>query len=153
MKIDGAVRECPSGCGKMILQDQSCDAWYCAQCRSWIVAGNFKPNQKQYEPEGLDKTDQLQNLLALLLQAGANLKVEDHKLLVNPPLIAKRFAPQIRELKPEILRALGYCPVCAAPLELKMIKKSFSGNPEKAKWHRHSYCSETAGHYDSWERV
>ena len=46
LNILGAIakHECPNGCGRMELQDHARDAWFCAWCRSWIVAGQYLPN-------------------------------------------------------------------------------------------------------------
>lgn len=30
---------CPDGCGPMNLQDRALDAWYCPNCRTWVIAG------------------------------------------------------------------------------------------------------------------
>jgi hypothetical protein len=87
----------------------------------------------------------VEKLISLICQGG-QIAVRDGFLMVTPPAIAARFADQIRRLKPDILLALGYCPVCAAELVVKMEEASWG------KTGRHSYCSgQTAGHYDDWK--
>lgn len=92
-------------------------------------------------------TKELNNLLSLIFQDGRT-KIENGSLLV-PPEIAKRYGDQIRRFKPEILLALGYCPVCAKKLVVKieLIKPL---NREKTG--RHSCCPDLEQkHFDKWD--
>jgi hypothetical protein len=87
----------------------------------------------------------VEKLISLICQGG-EIAVRDGFLMVTPPAIANKFGDQIRKLKPEILLALGHCPVCAAELVVK-VEESGIG-----KTGRHSYCSgQTPGHYDAWK--
>jgi hypothetical protein len=87
--------------------------------------------------------NEVEKLLSLIYQGG-QIKVENGQLLVAPVEIARKFGDQIRRLKPEILLALGHCPICAKELVNKIEKDFFE------KTGRHAYCSESQ-HYDSWK--
>ncbi|MDX2040504.1 MAG: hypothetical protein SF097_04605 [Acidobacteriota bacterium] len=34
-----ALSHCPDGCGKLTLQDEARDVWFCPTCRLWVIAG------------------------------------------------------------------------------------------------------------------
>jgi hypothetical protein len=99
----------------------------------------------------MKQQNEVENLLALIFQSGGEVVVKDGQLWVAPVEIAKRFGDQIRKLKPEILIALGHCPVCAREL----IVKVEDIEPYSGKTGQHFYCPEIAsqsyGHYDSWK--
>ncbi len=90
------------------------------------------------------KQPETENLLALIFQSGGQVMVKDGQLLVGPAQVARRFGDQIKRLKPEILIALGHCPICAGELVSK-IEETSTG-----KTGRHAYCP-TLGHEDKWE--
>jgi hypothetical protein len=90
-------------------------------------------------------TTEIEKLLSAICQGG-QIKVENGQLLVAPVEIARKFGDQIRKLKPEILIALGHCPVCARELVVK-VEGMFNG-----KLRQHLYCSgQEILHYDSWK--
>jgi len=96
------------------------------------------------------KQSETEKLLALIFQAGAQVEAKSTDgqpvLLIGPPEIARRFGDQIRQLKSQILKALGHCPKCGRELNIK-IEESSTG-----KSGRHSYCSgDTPWHFDRWE--
>lgn len=92
-------------------------------------------------------TTEVEKLLSLFYQAGGQIKVENQQLFVAPVEIAGRFKDQIIKLKPEILIALGHCPICSRELVVKVEEEIYSG-----KTMSHSYCSGSEpGHYDKWQ--
>src|SRR5262245_24693250 len=92
----------------------------------------------------------VEKLISLICQGG-QIAVKDGFLMVTPPAIAARFADRIRELKPQILLALGHCPVCVQELVVEVGQISINGWPEKTKFGSHSYCPAAFGHYDKWK--
>jgi hypothetical protein len=88
-----------------------------------------------------DMTMKVDTLISLISKSGQIL-VRDGQLFVSPPALAKQYGDQIRSLKPEIMIALGYCPICAGDLII-MIEDL------QGKTKRHSYCKRPR-HFDSW---
>jgi hypothetical protein len=95
-----------------------------------------KPDEQPIDPR-----QKGENLLALLLQGGAQIKVTDGQLMIRPVELAQKLAPKIREFKSDLLILLLYCPSCLAELEI-----------EHRPLGRHLWC-KTAGHYDRLEAV
>ncbi len=96
----------------------------------------------------MKQQNEIEKLLSLIFQSGGQVMVKDGQLLVGPAQVAQRFGDQIKRLKPEILIALGHCPICAGELVGK-IEKDFWGRDE-----HHLYCSGSQPyrhHYDSWK--
>lgn len=90
--------------------------------------------------------NEVEKLLSLIFQSGGQVMVKDGQLLVGPGDVARRFGEQIRRLKPEILIALGHCPICSRELVVKVEK----GSSERTGQHR--YCSgQEILHYDGWK--
>jgi hypothetical protein len=88
---------------------------------------------------------EVEKLLSTICQGG-QIKIEGGHLFVSPPEIARKFGDQIKRLKPEILIALGHCPVCTRELVVKVEEAS------SEKTARHAYCSgQEILHYDSWK--
>lgn len=96
----------------------------------------------------MKQQNEVENLLSLIFQSRGEVAVKDGQLLVAPVEIARKFGDQIRRLKPEILIALGHCPVCAKELVSK-VEKDFWGRDE-----HHMYCSGSEPyhhHFDNWQ--
>jgi hypothetical protein len=97
-------------------------------------------------------TTEVEKLLSLFYQAGGQIKVENQQLFVAPAKIAQRFGEQIKKLKPEILLALGHCPVCVGRLTVKIeVIQPASKNATTGKTGRHAHCGLSPWHYDSWK--
>lgn len=95
-------------------------------------------------------TKELNNLLSLLFQ-DARTVVKDGRLLV-PPEIAKRFGDQIKKFKPEILLALGHCPICGRELVVEVGQAWITDQEGKTKVGTHSCCPDLEQkHFDKWE--
>ena len=75
--------------------------------------------------------------------------VKDGQLLVGPGKIARRFGDQIKRLKPEILLALGHCPICSGNLVVQVEGRERLSDG-KRETGRHLFCMER-GHEDNWE--
>jgi hypothetical protein len=88
----------------------------------------------------------LENLLALIFQAGGTFTVKNGKLVCSPRSLAEKYQDGIREHKRQILISLGHCPECAGELIREQRDFLMSGNLRE-----HSYCP-SPGHYDKWER-
>jgi hypothetical protein len=146
MSVDGKQQECPNGCGMMTLQDQSQDARFCAVCRTWVVAGVIKRSHSSdidhSEVRAKGDKSRAEKLLALLFQGGAEIKITDGQLLIRPNELAQKMAPQIRELKSDLLILLQYCPTCLAELQI-----------DHTAHGRHLWCNRSVGHYDRWEAI
>jgi hypothetical protein len=89
------------------------------------------------------KHSETDNLLSLIFQSDGTVKVENGQLLIGPVALAQRFGDQIRRLKPEILIALGCCPICAEKLIVEV------GEDHQKKTGRHAHCGQV-GHFDQW---
>jgi hypothetical protein len=92
----------------------------------------------------MKQTNETENLLSLIYQSGARLEVKNGLLWVDPQTVAQQFGDQIRRLKPEIVLAFGYCPVCLGELTVKVEKTS------SEKTGRHAHCQQPL-HYDDWK--
>jgi len=92
----------------------------------------------------MKQQNEVEKLLSLIFQSGGQVMVKDGQLLVGPAQVAKKFGDQIKRLKPEIMIALGHCPICVGELIVK-IEETSTG-----KIGRHLHCL-TTGHEDKWE--
>jgi hypothetical protein len=95
------------------------------------------------------KHSETENLLSLIFQSGGTVQVSNGQLLVGPVALAQRFGDQIRRLKPEILLALGHCPICASKLIVKMENRQQLSD-EKSQRGVVTYCP-MKGHYNKWQ--
>lgn len=106
-----------------------------ARCKKRETVRNWLWNQSLMAT----KSQEVQNLLTLLFQAGGVVRVANGHLLVSPPELAEQCRAQITRLKGEILFAMDYCPVCVTPLE-------YAHTQGNRGYYRLAWCAQDRSH-------